>query len=79
MGNNEISKILLVDDNDFYLSLLKTILKDVEVSVYTAISGKEALNLINDNNFALAVLDIQMPEMDGLNLLLAFGNCIAEI
>jgi len=63
-----ISKILIVDDNAFYLSLLKTILKDVEVSVYMAGSGKEALELINDNNFALAVLDIQMPEMDGFEL-----------
>lgn len=66
--NQTISKILIVDDNTFYLSLLKTILKDVEASVYMASSGNEALNLINDNSFALAILDIQMPEMDGFEL-----------
>jgi PAS domain S-box-containing protein len=68
MDNGEISKILLVDDNEFYLSLLKIILKDVEATVYIASSGKEALNLIYNNNFALAVIDIQMPEMDGFEL-----------
>ena len=68
MNNREISKILLVDDNEFYLSLLKTILKEFGASVYLASSGNKALNLINENNFALAVLDIQMPEMDGFEL-----------
>ena len=68
MLNNEISKILIVDDNSFYLSVLKTILKDVDANIYLATSGKEALSLLNENNFALAVLDIQMPEMDGFEL-----------
>ena len=68
MTNDKVSKVLIVDDNAFYLSLLKTILKDVEASVYMASSGNEALSLINDNCFALAILDIQMPEMDGFEL-----------
>ena len=68
MLNKEISKILIVDDNSFYLSVLKTILKDVDANIYLATSGKEALSLLNENNFALAVLDIQMPEMDGFEL-----------
>lgn len=65
---NSLSKVLIVDDNTFYLTLLKTILKDVEVKVYMASSGEDALKLINENDFALAVLDIQMPEMDGFEL-----------
>ena len=65
---NDISKILIVDDNTFYLSLLKTILKDVDAEVYMASSGKDALRLIDKNDFALAILDIQMPEMDGFEL-----------
>lgn len=68
MAGSETSKILIVDDNTFYLSLLKTILKDVDASVYMAGSGNEALELINSNNFALAILDIQMPGMDGFEL-----------
>jgi PAS domain S-box-containing protein len=65
---NHHSKLLIVDDNDFYLSVLKTILKDVEVEIYMANSGELALKLINENNFALAVLDIEMPEMNGFEL-----------
>jgi PAS domain S-box-containing protein len=71
---NEISKILIVDDNQFYLSVLKAILKDVKASVYMANSGKEALNLINENCFALAILDIQMPEMNGFELAVHIKN-----
>jgi PAS domain S-box-containing protein len=62
------SKILIVDDNTFYLSVLKTILKDVEADIFMASSGQDALGLINENNFALAVLDIEMPEMNGFEL-----------
>jgi len=62
------SKLLIVDDNDFYLSILKTILKDIEVEIYMANSGELALKLINENDFALAVLDIEMPEMNGFEL-----------
>ncbi len=51
-----------------YLALLKSILKDVNANVYMANSGSEALKLINENSFALAILDIQMPEMDGFEL-----------
>jgi PAS domain S-box-containing protein len=62
------SKLLIVDDNDFYLSVLKTILKDIEVEIYMANSGELALKLINENEFALAILDIEMPEMNGFEL-----------
>lgn len=62
------SKILLVDDNSFYLSVLKTLLKDIETEVFLASSGEEALRLINEHDFALAVLDIEMPEMSGFEL-----------
>ena len=66
--NSSISKILIVDDNTFYLTLLKSILKDVDAEVFMANSGKEALKLLQKNDFALAILDIQMPEMDGFEL-----------
>ena len=66
--SNSISKILIVDDNNFYLALLKTILKDVDAEIFMANSGKDALHLIYENDFALAIIDIQMPEMDGFEL-----------
>jgi len=74
MTNIKISKILVVDDNTFYLSLLKTILKNVEAIIYLASSGKEALSIIHENDFALIILDIQMPEMDGFELAARIRN-----
>jgi PAS domain S-box-containing protein len=62
------SNILIVDDSEMHLALLKNILKEVNANVYMANSGSEALRLIDENRFALAVLDIQMPEMDGFEL-----------
>jgi PAS domain S-box-containing protein len=62
------SKILIVDDNTFYLSVLGAILKSVDAEIYVASSGKQALQYINENEFALAILDIEMPEMDGFEL-----------
>lgn len=66
--NSATSKILIVDDNTFYLKLLKTILNEVEAEIFMAGSGNEALELIQENDFALAILDIQMPDMDGFEL-----------
>ncbi|MFY9153723.1 MAG: PAS domain S-box protein [Prolixibacteraceae bacterium] len=66
--NTTTSKILIVDDNTFYLKLLKTILNEVDAEIYMAGSGMEALKLIHKNDFALAILDIQMPDMDGFEL-----------
>lgn len=72
--NTSTSKILIVDDDTYYLSLLKTILKDIDAIVYIADSGNKALSLIKENDFALAVLDIQMPEMDGFELATQIRN-----
>ncbi len=66
--NEVVSKILIVDDNTFYLSVLKTILRNIDAEIFMASSGEEALKLFEQNEFALAILDIEMPEMDGFDL-----------
>lgn len=59
-------KILIVDDNKINLKVLRKILVHFDVSVTQANSGKEAVELCQDNRFDLIFMDIQMPEMDGL-------------
>lgn len=59
------AKILLVDDKQSNLKTLRTILEDVDVEFIQALSGSEALQKIQQNDFALAILSVQMPEMDG--------------
>jgi len=57
--------ILLVDDSEDNLFLLKEILLPLKVSFITCESGIEALQVIDKYEFALAIIDVQMPKMDG--------------
>jgi two-component system sensor histidine kinase/response regulator len=61
-------KCLLVDDLKDNLLALSALLQSEEVDVFCAQSGPEALELLLVHDFALAFLDVQMPEMDGFQL-----------
>jgi signal transduction histidine kinase len=58
-------KILVVDDKPENIATLNVLLKDFDVIVLNAGSGDEALRLTLENDFALALIDVQMPDMDG--------------
>ena len=62
------AKILLVDDRSENLLALGALLEDPGVEIVKAQSGIVALSLILDHEFALAILDVQMPGMCGLEL-----------
>lgn len=59
------SNILLVDDRPENITALMTLLEEVEVNLVTANSGNEALSKTLEYDFALALIDVQMPGMDG--------------
>lgn len=61
-------KILLVDDKIENLVALETVLKDLDLELIKATNGNDALKETLHHDFALALLDIQMPEMDGYEL-----------
>ncbi len=61
-------KILMVDDRPENLLALERLLKHMPIQLYKAKSGNEALKLTLHHDFALALLDIQMPDMDGYEL-----------
>lgn len=61
-------KVLLVDDRKDNLFTLGTLIDELGVDLYKVQSGAEALELMLDHHFALAVLDVQMPDMDGFEL-----------
>lgn len=62
------SKLLIVDDLAENLQALSAIIRGDNRVVYQASSGEEALALMLDHEFALAILDVQMPGMDGFEL-----------
>jgi len=60
--------ILIVDDKPVNLFSLKRILELNDFAVDTASSGEEALRKILKNTYALVILDVQMPGMDGFEV-----------
>ena len=57
--------ILLVDDTPSRLLAYRTILEDLDENLFEARSGTEALKLLMQHEFALILLDINMPGIDG--------------
>ena len=65
--------ILIVDDDIDILELLHRHLKSMDYHTFKAVSVKEALFILKDTIIDLLITDIQMPEVDGLQLL-KFAN-----
>lgn len=65
--------ILIVDDDIDILELLQRHLKSMDYHTYKAVSVKEALYILKDTYIDLLITDIQMPEVDGLQLV-KFAN-----
>jgi two-component system, OmpR family, response regulator len=62
-------RVLIVDDEvDFVETIVKR-LKDRGLDVIGATSGREALDIMDGNEFDVAVLDVKMPGMDGIETL----------
>jgi signal transduction histidine kinase len=59
------AKILIVDDLPENLHAMKVTLAPLEVEMYTARSGNEALEMMLKYEFAVVLMDVQMPHMDG--------------
>lgn len=62
-------RILVVEDNEVNRTLIQRLLARRGAIVTMASSGKEALAALSANRFDVALIDIQMPEMDGFTLL----------
>jgi diguanylate cyclase (GGDEF)-like protein len=62
------TNILLVDDKKENLLALEAILETPGLNIFTAISGNTALGLMLEHDFAVVILDVLMPEMDGFEM-----------
>lgn len=64
-----MKRILVVDDEAMNLSVAKYILEKNGYEVLTASSGMECLSVLNEKLVDLILLDVEMPEMNGLKTL----------
>ena len=62
------AKLLIVDDLPENLLALEALIKREDRIVYKALSADEALSLLLQHEFAMAILDVQMPGMNGFEL-----------
>jgi len=62
-------RILVVDDDDTIRTTMKAILQDEGYTVDLASTGKEAIQKSQENNYNIALLDIRLPDMEGVELL----------
>ena len=62
-------KVLLVDDNSVNLTVAERLLKRFELTVDTATSGEDCLELLRDNKYDCVLLDHMMPVLDGVETL----------
>ena len=64
-----MSRLLIVEDEQHQRELYALELRDEGYEVLEASNGKEAVELVKKEKFDLVILDIRMPEMDGIEAL----------
>jgi PAS domain S-box-containing protein len=66
MRNHAGTAVLLAEDNLINQEVARELLEDAGLSVDVAENGKEAVRMAGERHYALILMDMQMPEMDGL-------------
>lgn len=68
MGEN--ARIIIIDDDESIRQVLKTILEEEGYVVDTADTGKEAVLKTSEKAYNLALIDIRLPDIEGIDLIL---------
>ncbi len=72
-------RILIADDSDVCRTVLAILLKNTGFDVTSVVNGREALAKLREGRFDLAVLDNDMPQLDGLGTLAALRGFAPEL
>lgn len=74
----EKTRIVIVDDEPHILRVLELKLKNAGFEVFPAINGRDGLEKIRETRPQAVISDVNMPEMDGLELMAACRELRAE-
>jgi two-component system response regulator AtoC len=66
---NKDVRIIIVDDDENIRKTMKTILEDEGYVVDLAVTGNEAIKMTHETAYNIALLDIRLPDMEGVELL----------
>ena len=72
-------RLLLVDDEEGYVNVLANRMALRGVDVSKAYSGSDAIKILRKNDFDVAVLDLKMEDMDGIEVLKIFKKMDPEL
>jgi DNA-binding NtrC family response regulator len=72
-------RLLLVDDETGYLDVLSNRLRKRGINVVKADSGTRAIQILRGQDFDVAVLDLKMEDMDGIEVLKIFKKMVPEL
>ena len=72
-------KVLLVDDEEGYVTVLAKRMTRRQVEVSIALSGLEAIQTLRKKDFDVAVVDLKMEDMDGIEVLKIFKKMDPEL
>jgi len=78
-GQSEQIKVLLVDDEEGYVNVLAKRMTKRQVEVSVALSGSEAIQALRKKDFDVAVVDLKMEDMDGIEVLKIFKKMDPEL
>ena len=78
-GNSGQIRVLLVDDEEGYVHVLAKRMTKRQVEVSSALSGSEAIQILRKKDFDVAVVDLKMEDIDGIEVLKIFKKMDPEL
>jgi len=77
MGNHK--RILVIDDDESIRNSLAAILRDEGYEVDVASNGREALQKSEETIYNLALIDIKLPDMEGIDILIRMKDTVPKV
>ena len=72
-------RLLLVDDEEGYVNVLSKRMSKRHILVTPALSGGEAIQTLRKQDFDVAILDLKMEDMDGIEVLKIFKKMVPDL
>ena len=64
-----LTPVLIIDDDPHFIESLKLIFGEDKYEIDTALTGKNAVQKLEDNFYAVVIVDKKLPDIDGINLI----------